>query len=278
MTRIMVIDDEPLICQLLTYQLREAGYYVTAASTGYEGLERLLTDQPDLVLLDVVMPDMSGWDVCRQMRACSAVPIIMLTAKSADTDVVAGLDIGADDYISKPFSQAQLLARIEAVLRRTRAAVPVAAGAGAAAVRARQPLQPAVSARVATHALRSPARVAVPMPGGARAAPVLSRRLGQHFAEARKLRGLTLHQAEVGSGIRWELLQAIEREHYGYIPRHQLRSLLKRYGDFLGVDLKKTQPPPSWFDIITDNVLAFELIILAAVFVVITIIVLLPPA
>lgn len=118
--RIMIIDDDPLIRQLLTYQLGGAGYHVSTASSGQDGLGRLLYEQPDLVLLDVVMPGMNGWDVCDQIRAYSSIPVIMLTAKNADMDVVAGFKSGADDYIAKPFSQRQLLARIEAVLRRSR--------------------------------------------------------------------------------------------------------------------------------------------------------------
>ncbi|NJN67421.1 MAG: response regulator transcription factor [Chloroflexaceae bacterium] len=119
MTRIMVVDDDPLIRQLLMYQLGGAGYEVCVAQNGQDALQRLLLEHPDLVLLDVVMPDMSGWHVCRAIRAWSTVPIIMLTAKSAESDIISGLESGADDYISKPFSLPQLLARVEAVLRRT---------------------------------------------------------------------------------------------------------------------------------------------------------------
>src|SRR5690349_19305502 len=117
-TRIMVVDDEPAIGKLLLYQLSGFGYQVSYVRDGIAALERLTADRPDLILLDVMMPRISGWEICRQIRACSAVPVIMLTAKSADTDIVTGLQAGADDYITKPFSMAQLRARIEAVLRR----------------------------------------------------------------------------------------------------------------------------------------------------------------
>src|SRR4051794_27239105 len=103
-TKIMVVEDDTLIMQLLRYQLGGAGYDVIPVPNGRRALELLLLYQPDLILLDVMMPEISGWDVCRQIRACSAVPIIMLTAKGADDDVVAGLNAGADDYVTKPFS------------------------------------------------------------------------------------------------------------------------------------------------------------------------------
>src|SRR5215207_5902273 len=117
-TRIMVVDDEPAIGKLLLYQLSGFGYQVSYIQDGLSALQRLTAERPDLVLLDVMMPHMSGWEICRQIRAYSTVPVIMLTAKSADPDIVTGLQAGADDYITKPFSMAQLHARIEAVLRR----------------------------------------------------------------------------------------------------------------------------------------------------------------
>jgi DNA-binding response OmpR family regulator len=118
-TRIMVVDDEPAIGKLLLYQLSGFGYQVSYIQDGLSALQRLTAERPDLVLLDVMMPHVSGWEICREIRACSSVPVIMLTAKSADPDIVTGLQAGADDYITKPFSMAQLHARIEAVLRRT---------------------------------------------------------------------------------------------------------------------------------------------------------------
>ena len=117
-TRIMVVDDEPAIGKLLLYQLSGFGYQVSYVQDGLSALQRLTAERPDLVLLDVMMPHISGWEMCRQIRAYSSVPVIMLTAKSADPDVVTGLQAGADDYITKPFSMIQLHARIEAVLRR----------------------------------------------------------------------------------------------------------------------------------------------------------------
>src|SRR4051794_21610264 len=119
-TKIMVVDDEPAIGKLLFHQLSGFGYQVSYIDNGLLALQRLTAERPDLVLLDVMMPLISGWEICRQIRACSQVPVIMLTAKSADLDIVTGLQAGADDYITKPFSMAQLQARIEAVLRRAK--------------------------------------------------------------------------------------------------------------------------------------------------------------
>jgi DNA-binding response OmpR family regulator len=118
-TRIMIVDDEPAIGKLLVYQLRSFGYQASYVDDGLAALRRFALEQPDLVLLDVMMPQISGWEVCRQIRACSTAPVIMLTAKGADPDVVTGLGAGADDYITKPFSMLQLQARIETALRRS---------------------------------------------------------------------------------------------------------------------------------------------------------------
>src|SRR5215213_311852 len=137
-TRIMVVDDEPAIGKLLLYQLSGFGYQVSYFQDGLSALQRLTAERPDLVLLDVMMPHISGWEICRQIRAYSTVPVIMLTGKSADPDIVTGLEAGADDYITKPFSMAQLHARIEAVLRR---AAPVS--------QSRLPARPAVRADTA---------------------------------------------------------------------------------------------------------------------------------
>src|SRR5215211_1053510 len=117
--KIMIVDDEPAIGKLLLYQLGSFGYQASYVEDGLLALQRLLVEQPNLVLLDVMMPLISGWEVCRQIRACSSVPIIMLTAKGAETDIVTGLGAGADDYVTKPFGMAALHARIEAVLRRS---------------------------------------------------------------------------------------------------------------------------------------------------------------
>ena len=116
---VLVVEDDRNIAQLLQMYLEKEGYAVTVAADGGEGLSKFRAIQPDLVLLDVMMPVMDGWAVCRAIRAESATPIIMLTAKSETDDKVAGLKSGADDYITKPFEMKEVLARIEAVLRRS---------------------------------------------------------------------------------------------------------------------------------------------------------------
>ncbi len=226
-TRIMVIDDEPLICQLLAYQLGGAGYEVIVVQNSQEALERIFLVQPHLILLDVMMPGISGWDLCREIRASSAVPVIMLTAKSADCDVVTGLHSGADDYIGKPFNMAQLLARIEAVLRRTRPNSPVGLRTHSNAERLHTP---------APHPLRSAASQSTPYPLPPPENTPSLPRLGQRFNAERQRRGLSLHQAEHACGVRWDFLQALEQEQYRYLPRHQLRQALHAYGSFLGID------------------------------------------
>jgi DNA-binding response OmpR family regulator len=117
--RILIVDDEPALVQGLEDNLRFEGYETLAATSGEEGLARALAEAPDLVLLDVMMPTRSGWEVCRELRQRGVdVPIIMLTARGEETDRVRGLELGADDYITKPFSLRELLARVRAVLRR----------------------------------------------------------------------------------------------------------------------------------------------------------------
>jgi DNA-binding response OmpR family regulator len=116
--RILLVDDEQSVQTLLTYPLRKEGYEVIAASTGREALERFRDGQFDLVVLDVMLPEVDGFDVCRQLRARSSVPIIMLTAKAEELDKVLGLELGADDYITKPFSMREFRSRVKAVLRR----------------------------------------------------------------------------------------------------------------------------------------------------------------
>ncbi len=255
MTKIMVVDDDPLIRQLLGYQLGGAGYQVCVAQNGREALERLFLEHPDLVLLDVVMPDMSGWDVCNQIRSCSSIPIIMLTAKSADNDVVTGLRVGADDYISKPFSLSELLARVETQLRRSDYVNAPAHSTRSST--ARPTPSPRATATMPAHkqvahlppprtngasyrpqpqpvASQRPPQPAVDAPDNAASPRVM---LGPTFARARRLRGLSLHQAGSACGIQWEFLQAVEREHFGYIPRAQRRKILYTYSDFLEIDL-----------------------------------------
>jgi DNA-binding response OmpR family regulator len=116
--RILLVDDEQSVQTLLTYPLRKDGYDVITASTGQEALERFREGQFDLVVLDVMLPEVDGFDVCRQLRAKSSVPIIMLTAKTEELDKVLGLELGADDYITKPFSMREFRSRVKAVLRR----------------------------------------------------------------------------------------------------------------------------------------------------------------
>jgi two-component system alkaline phosphatase synthesis response regulator PhoP len=119
MPRILIVDDEPEIVRGLEDNLRFEGYETTSATSGEEGLARATREAPDLVLLDVMMPKMSGWDVCRELRKRGIdVPVIMLTARGEEGDRVRGLELGADDYVTKPFSLRELLARVRAVLRR----------------------------------------------------------------------------------------------------------------------------------------------------------------
>jgi two-component system, OmpR family, response regulator RegX3 len=116
--RILFIDDEPAIRDAVGYALREEGYEVDVLGDGESGLEAALDGPYDVVVLDLMLPGMSGSDVCRRIRAQSAVPIIMLTARGGELDRVLGLEIGADDYVTKPFSMAELIGRIRAIIRR----------------------------------------------------------------------------------------------------------------------------------------------------------------
>jgi len=118
MTRILVVEDEESFSDPLSYLLRKEGYEVSVAGTGPLALEDFDRSGADLVLLDLMLPGLSGVDVCRALRHRSSVPVIMLTAKDSEIDKVVGLEIGADDYVTKPYSSRELLARIKAVLRR----------------------------------------------------------------------------------------------------------------------------------------------------------------
>jgi two-component system, OmpR family, alkaline phosphatase synthesis response regulator PhoP len=120
--RILVVDDEPAVTDLLAYNLRKAHYEVITAAHGREALELAQAGAPDLILLDLMLPEVDGLDVCRELRRTSQVPIIMLTARAEEVDRVVGLELGADDYICKPFSLREVMARVKAVLRRTAAA------------------------------------------------------------------------------------------------------------------------------------------------------------
>ncbi len=117
-TRVLIVEDDKNIAELLQLYLEKEGYTVTIAADGGQGLAKFRAVQPDLVLLDVMMPVMDGWSVCKEIRTESQVPVIMLTAKSETDDKIMGLKSGADDYITKPFEMKEVLARIEAVLRR----------------------------------------------------------------------------------------------------------------------------------------------------------------
>lgn len=118
MTRILLVEDERSLREPLVFLLEREGYRVTAAKDGPGALEAFDRDAPDLILLDLMLPGLSGADVCRRIRRRSSVPIIMLTAKDSEADIVVGLELGADDYVTKPYSSRELLARMRAVLRR----------------------------------------------------------------------------------------------------------------------------------------------------------------
>jgi DNA-binding response OmpR family regulator len=129
--RILLVDDEQSIQTLLSYPLRKDGYHVTSALDGSEALRRFEEGRFDLVILDLMLPRMGGVEVCRQLRSRSQVPIIMLTAKGSETDKVAGLEVGADDYITKPFSMREFRSRVKAALRRSRMVERATGEAGA---------------------------------------------------------------------------------------------------------------------------------------------------
>lgn len=116
--KVLIIDDEENVCELVSLYFTKAGYDVICAADGGEGLDRLRDQRPDIVILDLMLPGMDGIDVCKEIRKTSNVPLVMLTARVDEVDRVLGLEIGADDYVTKPFSPRELLARIKAVLRR----------------------------------------------------------------------------------------------------------------------------------------------------------------
>lgn len=117
--RILVVDDEPLVAEVVERYLVREGYLVSSAADGETALERARSERPDLVVLDLMLPRIDGLEVCRQLRAESTVPILLLTARSEETDKIVGLGIGADDYLTKPFSPRELVARVKALLRRS---------------------------------------------------------------------------------------------------------------------------------------------------------------
>ena len=117
--KILIVDDDKNICELLRLYMEKDGYTVALAYDGEEALSRFASEGPDLIILDVMMPKLDGWQVCREIRKKSEVPIIMLTAKGESFDKVLGLELGADDYVVKPFDAKEIVARVKAVLRRT---------------------------------------------------------------------------------------------------------------------------------------------------------------
>ena len=118
MTSVLVVDDEPSFTEALSVGLRREGFEVRTAADGRAALEEISESEPDLVLLDVMLPGMSGLDVCREIRKTTRVPLIMVTARSEEIDAVVGLEVGADDYVAKPYRMRELVARMRAVLRR----------------------------------------------------------------------------------------------------------------------------------------------------------------
>ena len=123
-TKVLLVEDEPALADTVAYALRREGIDVTVVRDGEQALERFRAERPSLVLLDLMLPRLSGLDVCRLIRSESTVPIIILTAKDAEADKVAGLELGADDYVTKPFSMRELVSRVRAHLRRAGMAAP----------------------------------------------------------------------------------------------------------------------------------------------------------
>jgi DNA-binding response OmpR family regulator len=121
MAKILIIDDDPDLCTLVGTILKREGYEVEEAYDGKGGIAKATETKPDLILLDVMIPGESGWDICEELRSKGKTPIIFLSARGAETDIVRGLQLGADDYIAKPFRRHEMIARIEAVLRRAQA-------------------------------------------------------------------------------------------------------------------------------------------------------------
>jgi DNA-binding response OmpR family regulator len=121
---ILVVDDDPLMVRLVRTHLDRAGYRVLAAASGLEALDVAAAELPDLVILDLMLPKLDGYEVCRRLREFSLMPVVMLTARGEQVDKLRGFEVGADDYLTKPFSPQELLARVQAVLRRSQQAVP----------------------------------------------------------------------------------------------------------------------------------------------------------
>ncbi|MBI1257329.1 MAG: response regulator [Chloroflexi bacterium] len=124
---ILIVDDEQHIIDLAKLYLEQEGYKTASATDGKSALQKILHEKPNLIVLDLMLPELDGWEVCRRVRAESDVPIIMLTARSDDIDRIVGLELGADDYLTKPFNPRELVARVRAILRRTGRPTPTTA-------------------------------------------------------------------------------------------------------------------------------------------------------
>jgi DNA-binding response OmpR family regulator len=129
--RILVVDDDPTVSEVVARYLERDGYVVETLADGRTALDRALAEPPDLVVLDLMLPGIDGLEVCRRLRALAPVPIVILTARSQESDRIVGLELGADDYVGKPFSTKELVARVRAVLRRARGPLAAAGGGGA---------------------------------------------------------------------------------------------------------------------------------------------------
>src|SRR5689334_12148426 len=125
MAAVLVVDDDPTVREVVITYLSKAGHTVTSAADGHEALESAASSMPELVVLDLMLPGIDGLEVCRRLRETSDVPVIMLTAKGTVSDRVVGLELGADDYVTKPFSPRELVLRVDSVLRRTQETTPV---------------------------------------------------------------------------------------------------------------------------------------------------------
>jgi DNA-binding response OmpR family regulator len=147
-SRVLVVDDDPTVSEVVARYLERDGYAVETVADGRTALDRALAEPPDLVVLDLMLPGLDGLEVCRRLRALAPVPIVILTARGQESDRIVGLDLGADDYVAKPFSTKELVARVRAVLRRARG--PLApSGPGAPAVHSDGDLEVDVAARQA---------------------------------------------------------------------------------------------------------------------------------
>ncbi|MGQ9549990.1 MAG: response regulator [Roseiflexus sp.] len=227
---IMIVDDDTAISSLIGHQLRSLGYRTVCLHDGLEALQRFATVQPDLVLLDVMMPHLSGWNVCRQIRACSHVPIILLTAKDADSDTMTGLRAGADDYVVKPYRIVQLQARIESALRKSAQRSRSRASTGSISEVSSTPS----AATIAT--LPQTSSSVVPASQQPRS------RLGATLREERRRQGVSLYQAEQVCRVRWDYLQAIEKEQWDYVPHAHRQAAVRAYAAYLGVPLRYPHP------------------------------------